>query len=123
MNTKTMKVTAEELEQLRKENAAQAQEIDELKAHANELREAMEAACAEDMWIETMDGLLDYQYVDWYVDWLTESLAKTPAQSLAAHDAAIEGEAVERCADEVAKYYGSGAGSVALRNMPRKHDV
>ena len=37
-----------------------------------------------------------------------------------AHRCCGQGERVEGwCADEVAKYYGTGAGSIALRNMPR----
>ncbi len=135
-----------ELEQLHIENTAQAQEIDELKrtleltqqaermnydlhnialsklialdkahdelkAHVNELREAL--------------GLIVRIKADagTYVSTAQLALINTRSQSLSTHDAAIEEEVIDRCVDEVATYYGSGAGSMALRNMPRKYNV
>ena len=74
---------ANEIDKLRTNGAAQAQEIDELKAHVNELRD-----------------LLDYK--KWRdksePEWIMKKrmvLENAPAQSLSAHDAAIEDEMVK----------------------------
>ena len=56
-----------EIKQLRTENAAQAQEIDELMAHVNELREA-----------------IGTYFVCGFDEVLEDAVAKTPAQSLSA---------------------------------------
>lgn len=48
-------------------------EWEAVKREISAMREAMEFACAPDMWIEEGD-LLSYQYVDWYVDILNAAL-------------------------------------------------
>ena len=130
------------VKQLRTENAAQAQEIDELKraleltqqaermnydlhnialsklieldkehdelkARVNELRDALGLIVR----IKAEAGA--------YVATAQLALINTPAQSLAAHDAAIEEEVIERCIDWVYEY--SSVGATQLRNQPRKY--
>ncbi len=88
----------------RAENASQAQEIDELKAHVERLLEAVEIAS------DYLPKHWDMQSVP--LNKIDTALAKTPAQSLAAHDAAI----VDKLHIEQAQIEEE-----AIRNMPRKY--
>ena len=45
-----------------------------LEGRIKELEEAIEFACAPDMWVEQDDGMYDYRYFKWYVDVLQEAL-------------------------------------------------
>ena len=137
---------AEVTEHLRTESAAQAQEIDELKAHVNELRDASNSVL--DDYGNAIDQLEHPDEADesreLFND-LADALHKTQAQSLGAHDAAIEEEVIDRCVISVnegimvtneivmAREYGDLASTTialtdrriksSIRNMPRKYNV
>lgn len=51
-------------------------ELDLAKERIAELEEAIEFACAPDMWYENADGSLDYRYTEWYIDVLKNALNK-----------------------------------------------
>ena len=115
-------------------NAAQAQEIDELKAHVNDLCEA----------ITRVDNVGEWRDGYWCStekvnDRLDMVMGKTPAQSLAAHEAAQVKEVI-KCSIMACETEKVGANEFddradvawddavtscisAIRNMPRKYNA
>jgi hypothetical protein len=90
-------------------------EVFELRAHIYRLRIALDNTL-EICEVCGRQDMKDYQDAK-------EVHTEEPAQSLAAHNSRIEEEAIERCKAEVEKYYGGGAGSIAIHGMPRKYTV
>ena len=92
------------------------QEIQALKAHIDELQENLKESHIE---IMAFRSTIFARH-----RWINASkklLAKTPQQSLDTLKAEIENETVERCKNKVAEFYGKGAGSMAINDMPRKY--
>lgn len=89
----------------RSENPAQAQEIDALKAHVNELREANEAWMAAKFGANGKVKDCQWALIARAVNLQNKLDNKTPAQSLAAHDAAIVKGVMEECSIALANEY------------------
>ena len=89
-------------------NAAQAQEIDELKAYVDRVREAIHK----------------YQSTGLGAEWalVLSTLETTPAQNPSAHDATIEEEVIERCAERC-DFSVECRCSDAIRDMSRIYNV
>lgn len=71
------------------------QRVNTLAVENAAMRNAIDFATAEDMWIEQHDGMFDYRYQEWYVDVLNEA-KETPATDAAL--AAIHAQGVEKAA-------------------------
>jgi len=96
-------------------------EINYLKAHIERLREALEFACAEDMWISNgeYNELFDYRYCDWYQDIGREVLNETPSQSLNHIKAQVEEETIQADIEFLDDMACEHSGN--LNNRPRKY--
>ena len=89
--------------------------IAELKAHVNNLRDALlDDAC--------VISILRTGFSNDHMDYIHEGYLESPAQPLAAHNAAIEAEVIERCAaiGEAAVRLPNPL-SDAIRSLPRKY--